>query len=98
MKKLALILAFTAASTLMAADGAALYKKCTACHGAKAEKKALNKSQVIQGWDKAQLVASLKGYKAGTYGGPMKGLMKGQVASYDDAKIDAVSEYIAGLK
>jgi cytochrome c553 len=28
----------------------------------------------------------------------MKGLMKGQVASYDDAKIKAVSEYIAGLK
>jgi cytochrome c553 len=98
MKKIALALAITAASTLLAADGAALYKKCAACHGAKAEKKALNKSQVIQGWDAAKIEAALKGYKDGSYGGAMKGLMKGQVASYDDAKIKAVSEYIAGLK
>jgi len=98
MKKLALVLAFAAASSLFAADGAALYKKCAACHGAKAEKKALNKSQIIQGWDVAKIEASLKGYKDGTYGGAMKGLMKGQVASYDDAQIKAVSEYIAGLK
>jgi|LGVF01.2.fsa_nt_gb cytochrome c553 len=98
MKKIALALAIAAASTLMAADGAALYKKCAACHGAKAEKKALNKGQIIQGWDAAKIEASLKGYKDGTYGGAMKGLMKGQVASYDDAKIKAVSEYIAGLK
>ncbi len=98
MKKIALALAIAAASTLMAADGAALYKKCAACHGAKAEKKALNKSQIIQGWDVDKLVTSMKGYKDGSYGGAMKGLMKGQVASYDDAKIKAVAEYIAGLK
>lgn len=98
MKKLAVVLAFAAASTLMAADGAALYKKCAACHGAKAEKKALNKSHIIQGWDAAKIEASLKGYKDGSYGGAMKGLMKGQIASYSDADIKAVSEYIATLK
>ena len=98
MKKIVLALAITAASTLMATDGAALYKKCAACHGAKAEKKALNKSQIIQGWSVDKLVASMKGYKNGTYGRAMKGLMKGQLASYDDAKIQAVAEYIAGLK
>ena len=98
MKKIALALAITAVSTLAMADGAALYKKCAGCHGNKAQNKALNKSQVIQGWDAAKIEAALKGYKAGTYGGSMKGLMKGQVASYDDAKIKAVAEYIAGLK
>jgi len=98
MKKIVLALAVTAAATLAMADGAALYKKCASCHGAKAEKKALNKSHVIQGWDAAKIEAALKGYKDGSYGGPMKGLMKGQVASYDDAKIKAVAEYIAGLK
>ena len=98
MKKIVLALAITAASTLMAADGAALYKKCAACHGAKAEKKALNKGYIIQGWSVDKLVASMKGYKNGTYGRAMKGLMKGQLASYDDAKIQAVAEYIAGLK
>ncbi len=98
MKKIALALAIAAASTLMAADGAALYKKCISCHGVKGEKKALNKSKVIQGWTKAQLVESMKGYKAGK-GGPMKGLMKGQLgAGYDDAGIEAVAEYITTLK
>lgn len=98
MKKIALAL-LVASVSLMAADGAAAYKKCVSCHGAKAEKKALNKSAVIQGWDAAKIEASLKGYKAGTlnnYG--MGALMKGQVASYDDATIAAVSAYIAGLK
>jgi len=98
MKKVILLLTTVFALSLMANDGAGLYKKCSACHGAKAEKKALNKSQVIQGWSKEQLVSSLKGYKDGTYGGAMKGLMKGQVASYDDAKIEAVAEYITTLK
>ncbi len=98
MKKIALALALAAASTLLAADGAALYKKCVSCHGVNAEKKALNKGKIIQGWSKEQLVNSLKGYKDGSYGGAMKGLMKGQVASYDDAKIEAVSEYITTLK
>ena len=58
-------------------------------------KKALAKSQVIKGWNKENLVVALKGYKDGSYGGAIKGLMKGQVAAYDDAKIDAVSEHIS---
>ena len=98
MKKIALAL-LVASVSLMAADGAAAYKKCVSCHGAKAEKKALNKSEIIAGWDAAKTEEALKGYKAGTrnvHG--MGALMKGQVASYDDATIKAVSEYIAGLK
>ncbi len=98
MKKVILLLTTVFALSLMANDGAGLYKKCIACHGVKGEKKALNKSQVIQGWSKEQLIVSLKGYKDGTYGGAMKGLMKAQVKSYDDAKIEAVSEYISTLK
>ncbi len=98
MKKLFMFVATLFAVTLMANDGASLYKKCAGCHGAKAEKKALNKSHIIQEWDKEKIVSALKGYKDGSYGGAMKGLMRGQVASYDDAKIEAVSEYIATLK
>lgn len=97
MKKLLLILVF-AATSLLAADGAALYKKCAACHGAKAEKKALNKSQIIAGWTSEQIVASLKGYKDGTYGGPLKGTMKGQVIKLSDEEINALGTYISGLK
>ena len=93
MKKIILSV-LIAGTTLMAADGAALWKKCAACHGQKGEKKALNKSQIIAGWDAAKTADAIKGYKAGTYGGPMKGLMKGQVASYSDADLDAFAATI----
>ena len=97
MKKLLLATMFATIS-LMAADGAELYKKCAGCHGASGEKVALSKSQVIKGWEKEKLATALKGYKDGSYGGAMKGLMKGQVATYSDEDIDAVSAYISGLK
>ena len=42
----------------------------------------------------ADIAAALKGYKNGSYGGPMKGLMKGQVARYSDADLDAFSHTI----
>ena len=98
MKKLALVLAMVGATSLFAADGASLFKKCAGCHGAKAEKKALGKSQVIAGWDAAKITGALNGYKDGTYGGAMKGVMKGQVAALSSADIDALAHYIAGLK
>jgi len=94
MKKVILLLITVFAFSLMANDGASLYKKCVACHGAQGEKKALNKSQIIQNWSEEQLVSSLKGYKDGTYGGAMKGLMKGQVASYSDEDIAKVAKHI----
>ena len=99
MKKLTLALLFAGATALMAADGAALYKKCAGCHGPKGEKKALSKSAVIQGWDVAKTTEALKGYKAGTRNVQgMGGLMKGQVAALDDESMKAVAEYIHGLK
>ena len=76
-------------------SGAALFKKCTACHGAYGEKRALGKSRLIAGTDVA---ADLAGYKAGItnkYG--MGALMKGEIASYSDADIAAVAAYIKGL-
>ena len=94
MKKILLLLTTVFAFSLMANDGAGLYKKCAACHGAQAEKKALNKSQIIQNWSEEQLVSSLKGYKDGTYGGAMKGLMKGQVATYSNEDIAKVAKHI----
>ena len=97
MKKI--LLGLTLISTMMlASDGAANFAKCAGCHGQNAEKKALGKSKIVKDMSKADIVAALKGYKDGTYGGPMKGLMKGQVASLDDAKIEAIAEYITTKK
>jgi cytochrome c553 len=98
MKKLTLAL-LLAGSSLMAADGATLFKKCAACHGQKAEKKALGKSDVIAGWDVKTIVTDLKGYKAGTLNKKgMGAVMKGQMASFSDADMEAVAAYIHGLK
>ncbi len=71
------------------------YTKCAGCHGANGEKKALGKSKVIKDMSKADFVTALKGYKDGSYGGAMKGLMKGQVASLDEAAMQAIADQIA---
>jgi len=100
MKRFAtLALATAVATTLMAADGAALYKKCASCHGANAEKKALGKSEVIKGWPKEKIVEALKGYKAGKRNVHGMGMMmKGQVAALSDTDIEALADYISKLK
>lgn len=78
-------------------DGKALFKVCASCHGQNGEKKALNASQVIQGWDKSKIEIALHGYKNGTYGAAMRGVMVGQVKSLDDAQISALATYISTL-
>ena len=60
---------------------------CKGCHGANFEKKALGKSKVVSDMTKAEVSAAMVGYKNGTYGGPMKGVMKGQVAKYSEADL-----------
>jgi len=84
-----------AATASAPADPAKLFAKCAGCHGQKAEKSALGKSQVIAGWEPSKIKDALHGYKNGTYGGAMKGLMKGQVAPLSDADIDALANYIS---
>ncbi len=99
MKKVTLALMLAGAATLVMADGAAIFKKCAGCHGAKGEKKALGKSAVIGGMDVATLVNDLKEYKAGKRNAHGMGMMmKSQVQSLSDADIQAVAEYIHGLK
>ncbi len=77
---------------------AANFAACAGCHGVNAEKKALGKSAVIASWDEAKIVAALKGYKDGSYGGAMKGVMKGQVARLSDADIADLAKKIAAFK
>lgn len=98
MKKFLLFAMALIVTSLMAGEGENLYKKCAACHGMNGEKKALNKSQVIAGWSEDKLITAIKGYKDGSYGGAMKGIMKGQVNSLNDAQIEKVAKHIATLK
>ena len=79
------------ASTLLAAD--INLKACTSCHGINFEKPALGKSKIVKDLTLEEIKTSLKGYKEGTYGGPMKGLMKGQLAKYEDTTLLAQAVY-----
>ncbi|RXJ98729.1 cytochrome C [Arcobacter sp. CECT 8986] len=93
MKKIVLGTLIAAAS-LMAAN----FAQCASCHGAKAEKKALGKSHVIAGWPADKIEKALHGYKDGSYGGAMKGVMKGQVARLSDADIKELAKTISSFK
>lgn len=77
--------------------GKGLFTKCISCHGANAEKAALGKSQIIKGWESSKTIESLNGYKDGSYGGAMKAIMKGQVATLSDEDIKAIAAYVNTL-
>lgn len=83
---------------VVAPDGETLYKVCASCHGQKAEKEALGKSQIIAGWDKERIINAMNGYKNGTYGGVMKNIMKPQVETKTDEEIDILATYISNIK
>ncbi len=100
MKKIIIIMGVTLAlsTTLFASDGETLYKKCVGCHGAIGEKVALGKSKIINQMTEEELNTALNGYKEGTYGGAMKGIMKSQVAKYSTEDIATVSKFLAEKK
>ncbi len=77
------------------ADAAKLYSACAGCHGPKGEMKALNVSPVLAGQSKDDIAKKIAGYKDGSYGGPMKGVMATQVTNLSDADIDALADYIS---
>jgi len=98
LNKVLLGLTLIGSLSAVSANGLDTYKKCAGCHGVNAEKKALGKSQVIQGWKATKTIEALNGYKDGTYGGSMKALMKGQVNPLTQADIEAVAKYIESKK
>lgn len=86
-----------AAAVLQARTGQDIYIACSACHGADASKVALGQSKPIKGWGYTKVIEALNGYKDGTYGGTMKGVMKGQVLALTPEDIRLVSIYISEL-
>lgn len=91
MKKILLLASLFAVSSLVAADGAALYSKCAGCHGEKGEKAQYAK---LQGLSKADVVSKLTDYKAGN-GGAKKAMMVPQAKSLDDEAISTLADYIS---
>ncbi|RBQ30811.1 cytochrome C [Arcobacter sp. FW59] len=78
-------------------DAETMFKTCASCHGTKGEKEALGKSQAIAGWDKDRTIKALNGYKDGTYGGVMKGIMKPHVETKTPEQINVLADFISKL-
>lgn len=90
-----IVIASVASLALATLSMAAVNEKaCTSCHGADWTKAALGKSKNVAEMTHKEIEDSLIGYKDGSYGGPMKGLMKGQVAKYSDEELKAFSQTI----
>jgi len=81
-------------SSLLVAGG---LSSCTGCHGSHFEKVALGKSKVVKDMSQEEIVATLKGYRDGTYGGSMKGVMKNAVSSLSDAQIEQMAQEIKAI-
>ena len=99
MKKALLSLMLLGATTLVMADGAKLFKKCAICHGEKAEKKSLNVSKIIAGWEADKVIEKLKAYRAkelNQYG--FGNMMYGQATKLTDEEMQQVAKYVEGLK
>ncbi len=72
--------------------------KCVGCHGPRAEKHALGKSEVIAGWSVERTEEALKNYQAGlrnVHGFGM--LMKGQLNDLSESDLNALAVYIYQL-
>jgi len=91
-KKILAVVALGFSSMVISAANTAA---CTGCHGANFEKKALNVSKIVKDLSKDEIITALKGYKDGSYGGAMKGTMKGQVANLSDKDIEDIANQIA---
>lgn len=89
MKKIVIAATLTACVAF-----AGSFDKCVVCHGANGEKAALGKSKVIKDLSKADIVAALKGYQDGTYGGAQKGLMAAQVKGMTEATMTEIADLI----
>jgi len=89
------ILKVAAVAALMVTSASAVNTAvCKGCHTNDFKDPAMGKSKVVKDMSKEDIVKALKGYKDGTYGGAMKGIMTGQVAKLSDEDIDAMAAEI----
>ena len=104
LKKATMVVAttllMTAASSVMAADGAGLYtaKGCTACHGADAKTPITPFYPKIAGQAKEYTAQQMTDIKSGARNNGQTDAMKAIMASVSEEEIGALAEYLSGLK
>ena len=70
---------------------------CISCHGVIFEKSAMGYSRIVNQMSEEDIIASMNGYKNGTYGGNMKALMAGQATKLSSEEIKAFAEMITNI-
>jgi cytochrome c len=89
------ILAAGVVTTVSAADGATIFKRCIVCHGKSAEKVPPGGSIVSATLSAEEIKESLRLYKTDkSHGGKMKVSMQAQMKTLSEEDIDAVADYI----
>ena len=79
-------------------SGEEIFKKCSICHGEKADKRSLGVSKRIAGFETKETIKILKEYRAGkrdTYG--RGNMMNGQAGKLTNKELKAVAKYISSL-
>ncbi len=97
-----IVVAALTGSTVSAADGAAAYAPCAACHGAQGEGNATLNAPRIAGQEAWYIAQQLKLYKSGARGtapGDTFGMQMRPMAMTlaDDEAVAAVAEYISAM-
>ena len=82
-----------------AADGAALYeKRCSKCHGADGAKTSgASGGVMLKGQSAEDVLAKLKGYQDGSFGGDKKKTMMRLMKRFSEAEIQAMADYVGSL-
>ena len=94
----ALIILFLAGSTtVMAADGEALYKgkACMTCHGAAGKEPIMPLYPKIAGQNKEYLIQQMQDIKSGKRSNGQSAVMKPMMTNVSDEEIIAIAEYLA---
>ena len=98
MIKQSIIIIITIGLLTLSASAKFNIKSCTGCHGDNLEKKAMSISKVITSMKKVDIIKALHGYKDGSYGGVMKGVMKGFAKKLSDDDITTIAEKYGNWK
>lgn len=94
MKKV-IIVSLLAGSLSLAVAAPAKAGICAGCHGANGENKALGVSKKLNEMSIEEFKTAIKGYKDGSYGGAMKGVMFGQASSISDTELDELAKHFS---
>ena len=87
------VLLCTFAAVAFSADGSAVFQRCANCHGSDGAKP----PYALKGQKADAVLAKLKRYADGSFGGSRKDTMKGVAQRLSPEEMQAVADYIGKL-